>query len=470
KTTSPCEYQVLNMTCIRPASRLFIDNITMHTNRCKRTNRDKNPCKYMMTDILISTIKNSCINKQKCVVPLTNDLFLEKCNLSKGISVLAYCLEDKFTDIITMNTCNDNLLTINCDSDKVLSVVNAKYGRWESSSICTSLTESNSFCYGVDSTRALQAECNNKRRCQFQVNSTLGEVCPGISKYLEVKYRCISRPKMTNPCNDNPCGFGAVCKNSNGLPVCSCPVGSKGDPKVRCCKSINCYCWGDPHCVTFDKSKFDFMGRCKYELVSTNCFNQTLPSGIIPFSVYQKHELRNGKTNVAYIQYVDINVFNHRYRLLKKENDTHRYTIDGILSPNDYEDKQNGVKIYLSAGSLVLSTQFGLTITWNGDHRSDVYLCDTYANYVCGLCGNADGMSSNDFMDRSSSLIDSNNVYYNSSIFKWASKWRVPDDSNTIDLDKTRCNPLNEPGLEPAPVKCVNSSLYRNNDWCGMIK
>ena len=91
------------MTCIRPASRLFIDNITMHTNRCMRTNRDKETCKYMMTDILVSTIKNSCINKQKCVVPLTNDIFLEKCNLSKGISVLAYCLEDKFTDLITMS-------------------------------------------------------------------------------------------------------------------------------------------------------------------------------------------------------------------------------------------------------------------------------------------------------------------------------------------------------------------------------
>ena len=35
-------------------------------------------------------------------------------------------------------------------------------------------------------------------------------------------------------------------------------------------------CWGDPHCSTFDKAKFDFMGRCKYQLVSTDCYNKTL--------------------------------------------------------------------------------------------------------------------------------------------------------------------------------------------------
>lgn len=110
KTTKPCEYQILNMTCFRPDQRLFIDNITMHTDRCMRSNKLTNPCHHMMTDILISTIKNECINKNRCVVPLVNDLFLEKCSINKGISMLAYCLVEKFNDTITLSKVNKLLL------------------------------------------------------------------------------------------------------------------------------------------------------------------------------------------------------------------------------------------------------------------------------------------------------------------------------------------------------------------------
>ena len=69
----------------------------------------------------------------------------------------------------------------------------------------------------------------------------------------------------------------------------------------------------------------------------------------------------------------------------------HNYTIDGIMGLNDYEDKINGVRIYLSGKNIVFSTKFGLTVLWDGYHRLEVILCDTYSNYVCGLCGNADG-------------------------------------------------------------------------------
>ena len=112
---------------------------------------------------------------------------------------------------------------------------------------------------------------------------------------------------------------------------------------------------------------------------------------MIPFNIRQKQETRHGQTKVSYIAYVEINVFNHQYRLLKKQGIKHKYTIDGITGQNYFQDKLNGVKVFVSGPNLVFSTTFGLTVSWNGDHKVDVVLCDTYANYVCGLCGNADG-------------------------------------------------------------------------------
>lgn len=131
-------------------------------------------------------------------------------------------------------------MTLNCESDKVISVVNAKYGKWISS-ICPSLSNSNELCYGIDVTGVIKNHCDNNRRCQLPASSELlGQTCPDLKKYLEVKYRCVSRPRMSNPCANNPCGFGAICRNIGGFPVCSCPTGSNGDPKVRCCKSMHC--------------------------------------------------------------------------------------------------------------------------------------------------------------------------------------------------------------------------------------
>ena len=115
------------------------------------------------------------------------------------------------------------------------------------------------------------------------------------------------------------------------------------------------------------------------------------PEGMVPFSVHQKQETRFGLLNVAYVAYVEINVFNQQFRLLKRNGNVHVYTLNGIIRPNNYVDKINGVRIFVLGPNLVFSTTFGLTVTWNGNHKVDVILCDTYVNYVCGLCGNADG-------------------------------------------------------------------------------
>lgn len=39
-----------------------------------------------------------------------------------------------------------------------------------------------------------------------------------------------------DPCEPNPCGAGATCENDFGNALCSCPIGTRGEPLVRCSK------------------------------------------------------------------------------------------------------------------------------------------------------------------------------------------------------------------------------------------
>ena len=64
--------------------------------------------------------------------------------------------------------------------------------------------------------------------------------------------------------------------------------------------------------------------------------------------------------------------------------------VNGISKLVPFSDK-NGVSLYMNGGYLILSTDFGLSIQWDGDTSVKVLLCKDYGNNVAGLCGNADG-------------------------------------------------------------------------------
>lgn len=122
----------------------------------------------------------------------------------------------------------------------MISILEADYGRTDRFK-CQFMNNSKLLCSFLDVTEVVQKNCNDKRRCRFEVDSkTLGEVCQYMSKYLQVKYECKPIPKSKTPCDTNPCGLGAICKNVNDEAVCSCPEGKIGNPEVRCCKQLTC--------------------------------------------------------------------------------------------------------------------------------------------------------------------------------------------------------------------------------------
>lgn len=107
--------------------------------------------------------------------------------------------------------------------------------------ICQRSSLKRDNCTLSNSTDIVKKECNDKRNCVITANNkNFADMCRKTYKYLEVDYKCVRRSPSANPCSDNPCGIGAVCTNKNGQPICSCPADKKGDPNVRCCKTLRC--------------------------------------------------------------------------------------------------------------------------------------------------------------------------------------------------------------------------------------
>ena len=71
------------------------------------------------------------------------------------------------------------------------------------------------------------------------------------------------------------------------------------------------------------------------------------------------------------------------------------------------------------ASKAVLTTDFGLTVTYDWDWRVEVTLPSSYDSAVCGLCGNMDRNPSNDQAFPNGTLAPSIPV--------WGGSWRVPD-------------------------------------------
>ncbi|XP_063023602.1 IgGFc-binding protein-like [Melospiza melodia melodia] len=206
------------------------------------------------------------------------------------------------------------------------------------------------------------------------------------------------------------------------------------------CEAI-CSIHGDPHYNTFDKQRHDFMGTCTYTLSKLCDSNSSLPY----FNVEAANEHRGGNTRVSYVQYVDVDVYGYRINLGQKK----AVKVNGVsqvvpvtLVP--------GVSISLSGQYIVVTTDFGLQVKFDGNHRAEIILPSTYMSKVCGICGNYNGQKADDFLNPDGEMEANSTSLGNS--------WQVYNDS--------RCSP--DYGHTP---NCTDEEkhMIQSNAYCGLI-
>uniref|UniRef100_H3A4Z5 Tectorin alpha n=1 Tax=Latimeria chalumnae TaxID=7897 RepID=H3A4Z5_LATCH len=233
-------------------------------------------------------------------------------------------------------------------------------------------------------------------------------------------------------CQDHACSIYEECKVVNG---------------VRGCYSKQygtCWASGDPHYRTFDGLPFDFQGTCKYTL-SKYCGPQGNHTG---FSVEVENEHR-GSTIVSWTRWVQLDVYGHQISVASGEYNT--VVVDGSRYNLPVSFESGKIRIHRSGSSAVVQTDFGITVSYDWYHLVTLRVPGTYQGLLCGLCGNFNGDTQDEFTTPNNTLVNNAVAFGNS--------WLEESSSASLCSD-----------LGNTPV-CTEGrkTLYRSQSYCGVI-
>uniref|UniRef100_A0A9L0T1W2 Mucin 2, oligomeric mucus/gel-forming n=1 Tax=Equus caballus TaxID=9796 RepID=A0A9L0T1W2_HORSE len=200
------------------------------------------------------------------------------------------------------------------------------------------------------------------------------------------------------PCVHNKGFFSRGDKIKVDCNTCTCQRG-----RWACTQSMchgTCVIHGSGHYITFDGKYYNFDGNCSYVAVQDYCGqNSSLGSfGIITENV------PCGTTGVTCSK--AIKIFIGRTEL--KLEDKHRVVIQRDVGHHvAYTTREVGQY-------LVVEASIGIIVIW--DKRTTIFikLAPSYKGTVCGLCGNFDQRSNNDFTTRDHMVVESELDFGNS--------------------------------------------------------
>ncbi|XP_041091095.1 IgGFc-binding protein-like [Polyodon spathula] len=432
--------------------------------RCDETNKTK----YSKADSC-GIISSTTGPFAACRSVISPDIYFENC-------VFDVCVTDGLRDILCRNleaytaACQDAGVIIKpWRNDGFCSMTCPKNSQYE---VCADTC--GSACASIIAPLTCTSQCYEGCQCDpgfvfdgEQCVSSGNCGCSHNGRYMKVgeslmsadcSRKCTCNPKGAVSCETIQCTTG--CAVHNGAQICldelvdlckkkQCRNGEtcqQVDNQAVCLplSKAECIAWGDPHYRTFDGRSFDFQGTCTYTIAKT-CGNETLPS----FNIEAKNENR-GSTQVAYLKHVNVQVYGLTITMAKSENGRVRVNQNMYYLPSTLQEGK--VKIYQSGGHAVLDTDFGLRLSYDWNHHLTVSITSTFLGQLCGLCGNYNGDSKDDFV-----MVDGKEA---NNAASFGTSWKVKDDDPACwDDCKGEC-------------KTCESNLiskYQGQESCGLL-
>ncbi|XP_041830785.1 alpha-tectorin-like isoform X2 [Melanotaenia boesemani] len=235
-------------------------------------------------------------------------------------------------------------------------------------------------------------------------------------------------------CSYQPCTFSQICQPTSFQFSC------------QTVQRRTCTISGDPHYYTFDNTLFHFQGTCTYVL-SEQC-----QYGLPYYRVEGKNEHR-GSTQVAWTRLVKVYVNNDTIELVKGHHGEAK--VNGNFAATPFSLSNGTVQVFESGFSVVVSTNFGLMVSYDTYHYVQISVPYTYLNATCGLCGNFNNLPNDDFQTRDGEVVSSDVAFANS--------WKASGDEDPGC--EAQCG-----GLDCAACTQAQRSLYSNTAHCGILQ
>ncbi|GAU97538.1 hypothetical protein RvY_08813 [Ramazzottius varieornatus] len=288
-----------------------------------------------------------------------------------------------------------------------------------------------------------------------------GECCPRCQSnallYCETEEATYQNGQTWNIA-DEPC---AQCKCENGHVKCTVQTCStiqcKPDEveykdQSLCCsicvpKTATCTVYGDPHYKSFDGKSFSFQGRCKYIAVE-DCNSRKHKR----FEVQLRNNARRS-SHFTWTKSVAIFAENLQIVLLQKL----RVRVDRKEVKLPYFNL-GAVNIVTTGYNIIVRTALGMKVVWDGDSFVEITMPWQYRNQVCGLCGNYNGNSTDDFALKETKKITED-------VAEFATSWLVGkkgDTSRCAIVDTELPQQLQPRSRATRNLPCPNSPLRKS--------
>ncbi|XP_068963372.1 mucin-5AC-like, partial [Petaurus breviceps papuanus] len=248
---------------------------------------------------------------------------------------------------------------------------------------------------------------------------------------------CIHKDKC--PCIHNEASYQAGETIQMECNTCTCKNRMWQCTNEPCLAS--CAVYGDGHYITFDGQRYSFSGACEYTLAQDHCGKNSSAKGT--FRVITEN-IPCGTTGTTCSK--AIKIFLGSYELKLSEGKVEVMEKKGAKGEPPYSIRQMGIY-------LIVDTNSGLVLLWDKKTSIFIQLSPDFKGKVCGLCGNYDGNSLNDFTTRSLSVVGDVQEFGNS----WKISPSCPDAVPT--RDPCTANPYRKAWAQKQ-CSIINSAVF----------
>uniref|UniRef100_A0A8C1TTX9 Si:dkey-266m15.6 n=1 Tax=Cyprinus carpio TaxID=7962 RepID=A0A8C1TTX9_CYPCA len=284
-----------------------------------------------------------------------------------------------------------------------------------------------------------------------------GKCCPECSGIITVVYskdahlECVYDGQQYNhndhwevdECTSCTCVYGDVHCQTQRCPTLTCASDETSAlvPGMCCPHCIphpaTCIVFGDPHYRTFDGKMVNFQGKCTY-ILAQDCEGRD-------FSVHVSNEDR-GRKGVSWTKEVTVFIGDIVVQLFQNwivKVDYQQVSLPFLKEPYVYLERKTN--------TILLNTNVGLKVSWNGRSHLEVSVPGTYKKQMCGLCGNFNNYPHDDMKLRNGQITNSEAVFGNS--------WKVETGNPSVQCpDAININPCTEAGYsahKTANARCA---------------